>query len=614
MMTPLKDTLEAAAPVAEATTTQVSERPKSDTGQLRADAVSLDVPVKVHGSRVTEVIRGITPHTEPFEEQTSTMIVFPQGGVLRMSTGVAAGQMVVLTNLKSGHDAICRVVKVRAYAQTQSYVELEFTNRQPGYWGVHFASDGVEPVKAFVPPPPPPVPIVAEAPAEKAETKPGREVSWAPAANLQATTGKLAEPVVSLSPVTAASALREHIAQVSKPASSFVAIGAQEDVQPAASSTSGKQKVERFTAPVASLSMTELRGDAHVAAPISISMGAGVPGEMTDISEDLAESSQEKPGATFGRLAAGATSAGAHSTPQKAFGARFDSTALDVSEEAAAVPKDSGPNWFLIATGIAALFVVGASGAFYFHVWPAANSNPRSASVSAPVTPPAALDANSNGESNSGQPSASNSAAQVNQSNPSTAASGAGVAIHAGNATPLNAERVPAPARAQLSAPAPASQKVAKAMPDMSATLNAHPVSAQRSASDDADAAPSVDASAASPNAELQGIGANSDVAPPPPPAAPPLRLGGFVKPPKLLTSVLPVYPSIARSSGIEGNVVVEASIGLAGNVVATKVISGPPMLRQAAVDALRRWKYQPAMLNGEPVAVQTTVTIQFHK
>ncbi len=58
----------------------------------------------------------------------------------------------------------------------------------------------------------------------------------------------------------------------------------------------------------------------------------------------------------------------------------------------------------------------------------------------------------------------------------------------------------------------------------------------------------------------------------------------------------------------------VEASIGPAGNVVATKVISGSPMLRQAALDALRRWKYQPATLNGEPVTVQTTVTIQFHK
>ena len=203
-MTPLKDTLEVATPAAEATTAQVSERPKPESGHLRADAVSLDVPVKVHGSRVTDVVRGITPHTEPFEEQTSTMIVFPQGGVLRMATAVTAGQMVVLTNLKSGHDAICRVIKVRAYAQTQSYVELEFTNRQPGYWGVHFASDGAEPAKAFVPAPPP-APIVAEAPAEKIEAKPASQISWAPAANLQPQAAKLAEPPVYSSPVKPAS-------------------------------------------------------------------------------------------------------------------------------------------------------------------------------------------------------------------------------------------------------------------------------------------------------------------------------------------------------------------------------------------------------------------------
>jgi periplasmic protein TonB len=607
-MTPLKDTLEAAAPVAEATTTQqASERPKSDAGQLRADAVSLDVPVKVHGSRVTEVLRGITPHTEPFEEQTSTMIVFPQGGVLRMATAVTAGQMVVLTNLKSGHDAICRVVKVRAYAQTQSYVELEFTNRQSGYWGVHFASDGIEPVKAFVPPPPP-APIVAEAPAERAEAKPAPEISWAPAAILQATTGKLSEPVVFVSPAKPASLPAEHVAQPNKPESSFVGIGAQEDVQPAASATSSKKKAERFTAPVAALSMTELRGDAHVAAPVSTALGSGVPGEMTDISEDLAESSQKQTPATFGRLAASASSASAHPALQKAFGARFDSTALGVSDEAPAAPKDSGPNWFLIATGIAALFVVGAGGAFYFHVWPAANSSARSASVPAS---PAAISKPSLGESNSSQPSASNPLAQVNQAKTAAAASGPGVAIHVGNAPPLNAEKVPAPARVQPSAPV--SQKVAKVMPDMSATLNAHPVSAQRSGSDDAEPAPSVDAGAASPNGELQGIGANSDVAPPAP-AAPPIRLGGMVTPPKLVSSVVPAYPSIARSSGIEGNVVIDASIGPAGNVVSTRVISGPPILRQAALDALRRWKYQPGTLNGVPEPVQITVTIQFHR
>jgi len=611
-MTPLKETLEVATSVAEATTTQASERPKSDSGQLRADAVSLDVPVKVHGSRVTDVVRGITPHTEPFEEQTSTMIVFPQGGVLRMATAVTAGQMVVLTNLKSGHDAICRVVKVRAYAQTQSYVELEFTNRQPGYWGVRFANDEVEPVKVFVPPPPPPVPIVAEAPAEKFEAKPAQEISWAPATTAQPPAAKLPEPAVFSSPVKPASPPAERIAQPNKPESSFVAIGAQEDVQPAASATSSKKKAERFTAPAASLSMAELRGDAPVAVPVSTSLGAGVPGEMTDISDDLAESSQEKPPATFGRLAAGAGATSAHSAPQKAFGARFDSTAFGVSDEAAAAPKNSGPNWFLIATGIAALFVVGAGSAFYFHVWPSANSSARSASVPVPAAPAAAISTPSLAESNSIQPPASNPGAQVNQPNTVPPASGPGVGIRVADALPSGANKMPGTARVQPGAPVP--QKIAKVMPDMSATLNAHPVSAQRSASGDAEPAPSVDGGAVSSNGELQGIAANSDVAPPPPPAAPPIRVGGDVQAPKLVSSVLPVYPSIARATGIEGSVVVEASIGPAGNVVSTKVISGPPILRQAALDALRRWKYQPGTLNGEPVAVQITVTIQFHK
>lgn len=605
-MTPLKDTLEATTSVAEVPITQPSERPKSESGQLRADAVSLDVPVKVHGSRVTDVVRGITPHTEPFEEQTSTMIVFPQGGVLRMTTAVAAGQMVVLTNLKSGHDAICRVVKVRNYAQTQSYVELEFTNRQSGYWGVRFAGDEVEPVKAFVPPPPPPVPSIAIPPAEKIEAKPSQGISWAPAANLQPQASNLAEPTVILSPAKPVSPTVERIAPSNKLESSFVAIGAQEDVQPAAAPTSGKKKVERPPTPAASLSMAELRGDVHVAAPVSTSLGAGVPGEMTDISEDLAESAQEKAPATFGRLAAGAGAASAHSAPQKAFGARFDSSALGVSDEAAAAPKQSGPNWFLIATGIAALFVVGAGGVFYSHVW----QSVKPASASVPAAPPAALSTTSQGEIASGQTPASNSVAQVNQPNTPTALNSPSVAVRVGEAPIGNTNKESAPARVQPSAPV--SQRVTKLMPDMSAALNAHPVSAQRSMSSDADA-PSVDSGAASPAGELQGIAANSQVAPPPPPAAP-VRIGGDVQAPKLLSSALPIYPSIARTTGVEGSVVVEASVGETGNVVSTKVISGPPMLRQAALDALRRWKYQPATLNGQPVAVQITVTIQFHK
>src|SRR5580704_2018963 len=139
-MTLSKETLEATTPASKAASPTAAQ-PKPDLNRLRADAVSLDVPVRVHGSRVTDVVRGVTPHTEPFEEETSTMIVFPQGGVVRMNTGVSVGQMLVLTNQKTKQDAICRVVKVRANSPTQSYVEVEFTHRQAGYWGVHFSAD-----------------------------------------------------------------------------------------------------------------------------------------------------------------------------------------------------------------------------------------------------------------------------------------------------------------------------------------------------------------------------------------------------------------------------------------------------------------------------------------
>src|SRR5690242_20010213 len=147
-----KEAVEAASPVVK--TGAPAAQSKPDLNKLRADAVSLDVPVRVHGSRVTEVVRGVTPHTEPFEEEASTMIVFPHGGVVRMATTVGVGQMLVLTNLRTSQDAICRVVKVRAYSNSQAYVEVEFTHRQVGYRGVHLPADDEGSVPAAGPPPP----------------------------------------------------------------------------------------------------------------------------------------------------------------------------------------------------------------------------------------------------------------------------------------------------------------------------------------------------------------------------------------------------------------------------------------------------------------------------
>jgi periplasmic protein TonB len=97
-------------------------------------------------------------------------------------------------------------------------------------------------------------------------------------------------------------------------------------------------------------------------------------------------------------------------------------------------------------------------------------------------------------------------------------------------------------------------------------------------------------------------------------PAAPvePLAVGGDVKPAKMISSVPPVYPSLARSQHVSGNVKIDALIDVNGRVTSMKVISGPALLHQAATDALRQWKYQPATLDGKPVPMHLTITLQF--
>jgi protein TonB len=104
---------------------------------------------------------------------------------------------------------------------------------------------------------------------------------------------------------------------------------------------------------------------------------------------------------------------------------------------------------------------------------------------------------------------------------------------------------------------------------------------------------------------------------PPPPPPAPPtapqrIRQGGIVQAAKLIYQPQPIYPVLARQTGIQGAVVLRAVIGDDGNVSELQVISGHPLLVQAALNAVKQWRYQPTMLNGEPVEVETTITVSF--
>jgi len=99
---------------------------------------------------------------------------------------------------------------------------------------------------------------------------------------------------------------------------------------------------------------------------------------------------------------------------------------------------------------------------------------------------------------------------------------------------------------------------------------------------------------------------------PPPPPPRKPLLVGGKVQEAKLIRKVLPVYSEILRRARISGLVVLEVTIGEEGNVTGWKALQGHPLLVEAAVEAVRQWRYSPTLLNGEPVQVLSTVNVHF--
>ena len=100
---------------------------------------------------------------------------------------------------------------------------------------------------------------------------------------------------------------------------------------------------------------------------------------------------------------------------------------------------------------------------------------------------------------------------------------------------------------------------------------------------------------------------------PPPPKAAPArIRQGGNVQQAKLINMVRPVYPPLAKQARISGTVRLHAIIAKDGSVIQLEVVGGHPLLVQSALDAVRQWRYQPTLLNGEPVEVDTTVDVVF--
>src|SRR5437868_5272848 len=124
-------------------------------------AASAEVPVTVHASRYSAAAKG-AGKLPPVHEETRTVIILPQGAVVRLSATVTQGELVVLTNNRTGADVICRVTSVKTQPGIQNYVHLEFTQRALDFWeeaptatrGNPLSKSPVVTPSTSVPPPP----------------------------------------------------------------------------------------------------------------------------------------------------------------------------------------------------------------------------------------------------------------------------------------------------------------------------------------------------------------------------------------------------------------------------------------------------------------------------
>src|SRR5262252_6303523 len=103
-------------------------------GQASAEPVALETAVVATGARPGDA--GM--RRELFSEETQTVLVFARGAVIRLSAAVADGQLLFLTNKKSGKEVVTQVVRKRSFRPTSCYVDLEFTEASPDFWGIEF--------------------------------------------------------------------------------------------------------------------------------------------------------------------------------------------------------------------------------------------------------------------------------------------------------------------------------------------------------------------------------------------------------------------------------------------------------------------------------------------
>ncbi|MHB8542354.1 MAG: energy transducer TonB [Candidatus Acidiferrales bacterium] len=585
---------------------------KSGSDTLEAEAIGLDVAVRIHGSQVAAVVLESTEHVEPFEEDTTTMIVFPRGAVVKLRARVRAGHAIVLTNLATKQTALCRIIQVNTAPNIAHYVKLEFIQPTPGFWGVHFPSDPLpsarpQEIPASVSAPVPPAakseklaePAAQMKPAQSPHVASGTAVPVAPV--LHAAPSAEAQPVAAKPPVrevTKSIIPRDLPLSVLSSEYGSARHGQEENIVSLASSS--------FSAERTAVNQTKPAPPAPKATPKRETRAAAFEQPIFDSLTTQEEVFPREEPATH-------ADSERHANPGAS---RKAISGVDYSSllQPASAPKRRSSALLFAAAAVVVLAFV-AAGAMYMRRNPArttrtASEVPASAS-SQPASQPAAVTPSPVETSSVSAPRSASDQAQ-----PSAAVAEPTPARHA------NSVAAEPTSNSRKSAASASHPIISTGVADIYAgDLRARPQITRRAAAHVAAPMPDLTAPAsrgitasAGGNAlgSLVSGGAHSTLVAPAPPKPAPVQ-GGNVQLPRLISSIAPAYPQLAAANHVEGDVKIQAQIDASGRVTSTKVISGPILLRGAAMNAVRRWKYSPAMLDGKPITTQYAVTVRFH-
>jgi len=672
------------APIAKENEVLAATTPSAPVAETpgKTQAVALELPVSVNGARTVEG----SDKREPFSEATKTVLVFGHGAVIRLTSPVAPGQLLFLTNEKTKKEVVCQVVKSKNYRNVSGYVELEFTEPVVGFWGMRFPSDRLgaqapaaslpsttqAPIGASLPKTPSPAEPKTDATANFNALKALTNTSSTTSAESTVSTPVIAPPptaieaplansVPSIVPEppkqaapsdTSSEALKQQAARLQEQLSSMLfsepvqqavapeAIVAPRDLGETAA------KILEFVKPEPSqpAALTPTPVPLHVETPNAALISAKAAQPANSNSKSLLDVEEVKIPSWLEPLARNAASASAaeplaakeeprhkneaifssslvaeslaDTAPPTAEAdtTPFASSYVETEEPAISAPAKSSNKGILIGTIAAGLLLAAAGVTWYLR----SQDSPQQAG-GRPVAPVSSPAQTSTPSPTQGISNGSTVAQTGPVTSPLSTAAAAPTAVTSTNPSGNNSEnaanvslnnavvRKPEPAPAQVHQVEPPVKKPALG----EVRLAAPKVTSGSKGSLSADE-PGIafNGTESAPAGALTGLGsANSKQ-----PVAPvePLPVGGDVKSAKLLSSVAPVYPQLAKTQRVSGDVKVDALIDANGRVTTMKVVSGPTLLHQAAMDALRQWKYQPATLDGKPVAMHLTVTLQF--